>query len=125
MKSIALATCFALCFLTAPVAQAKQHAHNIELATVRSQEMGSSYGGTVVMPLAGGLVGVPLNRQSNIVVADTPYVRMTWVETGRNPITLMVNGTVQYYQDGNWYIVLDSRGHKHKFSLAHLEALRR
>jgi len=82
----------------------------------------------------GVMTGTPLVRYSNTVVIEAAHQRMTWVEvssyaTGTrtqdvvNAIPLPVNGTIQFYQDGNWFIVLDAARKKHKFSLVHLEAI--
>jgi hypothetical protein len=82
----------------------------------------------------GAMTRTPLVRYSNTVVVETASQRMTWVEvssyaTGTrtqdvaNAIPLPVHGTIQFYQDGNWFIVLDSSKKKHKFSLVHLESI--
>lgn len=82
----------------------------------------------------GAMTGTPLVRFSDTVVLETAHERMTWVEvssyaTGTrtqdvvNAIPLPVHGTIQFFQDGNWFIVLDSSKKKHKFSLVHLETI--
>ena len=73
------------------------------------------------MPLGSGVVGVPITRRSNIVVLETAKARLTWSEVGKNAIILPVNGTIEFYQDGDWFIVLDSKHKKHKFALVHFE----
>ncbi len=76
----------------------------------------------------------PLVRYSNTVIVKTAHEKMTWAEvssyatgTGtqdvQNAIPLPVHGTIQYYQDGNWFIVLDAVKKKHKFSVVHLESI--
>ena len=78
----------------------------------------------------GVMTGTPLVRYSNTVVVETANERMTWSEvatyaTGTkvnevvNAIPLPVHGTIQFYQDGIWYFVLDAAKKKHKFSLVH------
>ncbi len=82
----------------------------------------------------GAMTGTPLIRYSNTVVVETAQERMTWSEvasylTGTraqevvNAIPLPVNGTVQFYQDGNWFILLDPSKKKHKFLAVHIEAI--
>ncbi len=75
------------------------------------------------MPLGRGLIGVPITRNSDIVVVETATQRLTWAEAGRKFVILPVNGTIHFYRDGNWFIVLDSKKNKHKFGLVHLEAI--
>jgi hypothetical protein len=65
--------------------------------------------------------GVPINRRSNIVVLETGKCRLTLSEVGRNWIVLPVNDTIQLYQDGKWFVVLDSKKKKHRFGLIHME----
>jgi len=82
----------------------------------------------------GVMTGTPLVRYSNTVVVETANERMTWSEvatyaTGTkvnevvNAIPLPVHGTIQFYQDGIWYFVLDAAKKKHKFSLLHEEVV--
>jgi hypothetical protein len=63
------------------------------------------------------MIAVPIYRQSNTVQVDVAQYRYTWVESGRNQIILPVGGRIQFYQDKNWFIILDSAGKKHKFGL--------
>jgi hypothetical protein len=97
----------------------------LETAKVISQNIDSYNAGTAAMPIGTMVVGVPITRRSNIVVVETAHHRLTWSEvvTGRGPVILPVNETIQFFQDGNWFIVLDSNRKKHKFSLIHMEAL--
>jgi len=82
----------------------------------------------------GVMTRTPLVRYSNTVVVETADERMTWSEvatyaTGTkvdevvNAIPLPVHGTIQFYQDGTWYFVLDAAKKKHKFSLLHEEVI--
>ena len=84
----------------------------------------------------GVMTGTPLVRYSNTVVVETAAERMTWSEvatyaTGTkvnevgNAIPLPVHGTIQLFQDGIWYFVLDAAKKKHKFSLLHEEVIER
>lgn len=91
-------------------------------AKVISQDIGSSDGGTAVVPLGGALIGVPIVRNSNVVVVEAPHHRITMIEKGNKFIILPVNEMIQYYHDGNWIVILDTRHKKHKFSVMHIEA---
>jgi hypothetical protein len=77
------------------------------------------------MPIGTMMVGVPITRRSNIVVVETANQRLTWSEqvTRRGPVVFPVNETIQFCQDGNWFIVFDSNRKKHKFGLVHMEGL--
>ena len=94
-------------------------------AKVISQEVGTYNGGAAVMPMGTALIGIPVRQRSNVVVIETPKYRVTLSEqmTGRGPIILPVNGTVQFYQAGKWVVILDSANKKHKFGIVHEEAL--
>ena len=94
-------------------------------AKVISQEIGSYNNGAAVVPCGNMLFAAPIRRQSNIVVVETAHHSLTWSESPRDRSTLVlsVNDTIQFYQDGNWFIVLDSRHKKHKFALVHMETL--
>lgn len=90
---------------------------NWESAKVISQDLNSEQAGTYAAPMGNGRVAVPLYRRSNIVVVETEQYRLQWAEIGRNAIILPVNDTIQFYRDGNWFIVLDAKHKKHKFTL--------
>jgi hypothetical protein len=98
----------------------------MQTAKVISQEIGSYSQGAAVLPVGGMLVGVPITRRSDMVVLETASYRFTLSELiGRyGAVILPVNGTVEFYQDGKWFIVLDSSKKKHKFSLVHIETLK-
>jgi len=57
----------------------------------------------------------------NIVVVETARYRLTWAEVGKEQVIFPVNRTIRFYQDGNWFIVLDSKHKKHKFALVHFD----
>src|SRR6185312_7952530 len=100
--------------------------HEVHTAKVISQNIGSSDRGIAAMPIGTMLVGVPISRRSDVVIVETSKARMTWAEriTGRGPIVLPVNGDIQFYQDGNWMVVLDAKHKKHKFAVVHFEQLK-
>ena len=109
-----------LCFCVP--AFAKKH-HEFQSAKVISQNIKSYNNGVAIVPLGTMVAGVPINRRSNIVVVETDKYRLTWSEVGRKAIVLPVNETIQFYRDGDWFIVLDSKEKKHKFALIHMEAI--
>jgi hypothetical protein len=92
-------------------------------ATVISQDIGSRDRGQAFVPLFGSIYAVPLTRSWNRVIVQTSQHRMEWVEKGNKFIVLPVHGTISFYQDKEYFIVLDSRGKKHKFILIGMEQL--
>jgi len=96
--------------------------HQWETARVVSQNLGSSPAGVYSAPVGTGSIAAPIYLRSNIVVVDTGDYRYTWQEFTRSPnwhhfVVLTVNDEVKFYRDGQWFVVLDSRGKKHKFAL--------
>ena len=91
--------------------------HQMEHGKVLSQNMDSSQSGTYNAPLFNGTVAVPIYRRSNLVVVETDHYRLEWSEVGNKTIILPVNGTIEFYRDGDWFIVQDSKHKKHKFAL--------
>jgi hypothetical protein len=97
----------------------------IQSGTVISQDVSSQNGGFVMVPIGAGLVSVPINNQSNIVVIESQTLRMTWIEIKSNKaIVLPVHGEIKFYQDGDKFIVIDSGNKKHKFALTHMETIK-
>jgi len=107
-----------LCVL---VAAEKQH--DWEQGVVKSQDVSSYNAGAVAMPIGTSVAAVPITRRSNVVVVETATVRYTWSEVGKNTVILPVNGTVNFYRDGNFFVVLDTNNKKHKFSLVGMTSL--
>jgi hypothetical protein len=105
----------ALCLLT-PLVRAEKKP-TFESAKVLSQDMNSSPAGTYAAPIGNATVAMPLYRRSNHVVVETGTQILEWNEVGSTTIVLPVNGFIQFYRDGNWFIVLDSKNKKHKFAL--------
>jgi hypothetical protein len=108
--------------LTAAVSVLAETPHQWEAATVVSQNLGSSRAGVYEGPLGSGRVTAPINLKSNIVVVETAGYKYTWQEFTRSPnwhhfVVLIVNEEVKFYRDGQWFVVLDSEGKKHKFTL--------
>ena len=95
----------------------------LQIGRVISQDIETRDRGTAIMPLYGGVVGVPISQRYDTVVIETHGHRMTWAEVGKRTIVLTVNGNVQFYQDKNYFVVLDAGGKKHKFVLLHDEVL--
>lgn len=90
---------------------------NWERATVISQEVNSAPAGIYAAPAGNARVAVPIYSRSNRVVVETETQRLEWIETGKNFVILPVNGAIQFYRDGNWFVVIDSKKKKHKFGL--------
>jgi hypothetical protein len=99
-----------------PLAYAEK-SHDWEQGTVVSQNISAYNAGAVAMPIGTTIAAVPITRRSNIVVVDTTTARYTWSEIGKNIIILPVNGVVQFYRDGDHFILTDSNNKKHKFGL--------
>lgn len=94
-----------------------------EKGHVVSQDIGSQNAGVYAAPIGTGVVGVPLYRVSNVVVVDVGSIRYKWLESrNRHSLVLTVNTDIDFYRDKNWFVVLDSNGGKHKFSLIGSEA---
>ncbi len=129
VRSLNLRTVLCLCIasLLCCCASAFAKTHPIfQSAKVISQNIGSYNAGAAAMPIGTMVVGVPIVRTSDIVVIETSTQRMTWseyIKGRRGAVILPVNGAIQFYQDGKWFVVLDANKKKHKFSLVHLEAI--
>ena len=106
-----------------------EESHQWETATVISQTLGSSPMGECSGQAGSGDVAAPTNRKSNTVGVDTGTYRYSWQEftggsdwhhfivlTGHNQT---VHDQVKFYRDGQWFVVLDNLGEKHKFCLLH------
>lgn len=120
MKALLLSLCLVCCGVLP--ASAKSHLV-FHPQKVLSQSIGASNNGIAIMPIGSMLAGVPIRRQSNIVVIETTKARITLSEKGRHFLILPVNGMVQCAQDGNWVVMLDSNKKKHKFAIIHVEML--
>ena len=90
---------------------------------VVSQDIESYQQGRAAVPVGNSLILAPIMRRSNVVVIDTPKARFTLVEESRKFIVLPVDGTVDFYQSGNKFVILDSGRKKHKFSLLHMQLI--
>jgi hypothetical protein len=82
----------------------------------------------------GLMTNTPLVRYSNTVIVETATEKMTWVEVAKyavgtrtqdvvEAIPLPINGTIQFYRHGNFFVVRDASHKEHKFSMVHLEEL--
>ena len=113
---------FGLLLLTLCLPSIAEKAHNWEKAKVISQSLGSSPAGLYTAPVGTATVTTPINLRSNVVVVETGEYRYTWQEFTRSPnwhrfAVLIVNDDVRFYRDGQWFVVMDNEGKKHKFSL--------
>ncbi len=114
MKSALLA--LLLCGTNMSICAAEKK-HHWESATVISQSLTSSQAGTYVAPVGTAAIAVQIYRRSNYVVVETDTQRLAWSEVGRSAVILPVNGVIEFYRDGNKFIVLDAKKKKHKFVL--------
>lgn len=114
---------FVLLFLLLSACAFAADKHQIEHARVVSQDLNSSQAGTYNAPIGTASVSVPIYRRSNIVVVQTDTYQYEWSEVGRKTLILPVNDTIDFYRDGNWFIVLDANHKKHKFGLIGMTAL--
>jgi len=90
----------------------------LEHGVVLSQEITATRNGVYAAPIGTAAIAVPIYGRSNVVVIETESTQYTWSEaTRRGTIVLTVNAPVEFYRDGNWFIVLDSKGRKHRFAL--------
>ena len=97
-----------------------EESYKWETATVISQTIGRS-------PM--GECSEQVGSHSNTVVVDTGTYRYSWQEltdgsdwhhfivlTGHDRIA---HEQVKFYRDGQWFVVLDDQGEKHRFCLLH------
>jgi hypothetical protein len=96
--------------------------HEMEHGTVISQDVNSSQAGTYNAPIGNASVSIPIYRRSNSVAVETDTYTYQWNEVGNKTIILPVNGEIEFYRDGDWFIVLDSKHKKHKFALVGMTA---
>ncbi|MGO9240655.1 MAG: hypothetical protein ACLQBJ_07565 [Bryobacteraceae bacterium] len=106
-----------LFFVGAALICAAEKPHNWQRAKVIYQKVGSYQAGAYAAPIGTAAIAVPIYRRSNVVVVETDTDRLEWSEAGRSTVILPVNGYIQFYRDGNWFIVVDSNKKKHKFAL--------
>ena len=74
------------------------------------------------------VISQKLTSDSNTVAVITGAHSYVWQEITGNPdwhhfIVLVhdptVHDQVKFYRDGQWFVILDDQGEKHKFSLIH------
>jgi len=119
MKALALG----ILFLAVPLA-ASPKPHNWQTGKVISQEINSYNAGAAAVPIGGSVVAVPLRRTSNQIVLETNAYRLTLLEKpSKHYLVLAENSSVQFYQDGQWFVFLDANMKEHKFSLLHMVKL--
>lgn len=120
MRDLLLLACLVLC-----VPALAKSTPELRTAKVISQNIGIDNNGAAAMPVGTMLVAVPLRRRTNVVVIETTKADVTLSElgNGKHVIVLPVNGTVQFYRDGEKVIILDSKGKKHKFAIVHIEEM--
>jgi hypothetical protein len=111
------AACLVLLFAACGYAATKP-SPALEHGVVISQDITTTRNGVYAAPIGTAAIAVPIYGRSNVVVVDTGSTRYTWSEaTRRGTIILTVNAQVEFYRDGDWFVVLDSKGGKHRFAL--------
>jgi hypothetical protein len=84
---------------------------------VLSQDYSSQAAGVYTAPIGTAVASVPLYRTTNDIVIATDRYIYQWREIGRNRLILPVNGEIDFWQEKNLFIVLDTNAKKHKFAL--------
>lgn len=112
----------ALC--PAPLFARRKPLPTLETGIVVRQSLDSYNAGEAYMPLFGGIVGAPIVRRSNLVVVDTPGLRMTWSEADKKTLVFAEGDSVQFYREKNYYVVPEGRHKKFRFVLIHAQARR-
>lgn len=114
--------------LCLPLAGFAKKQHESETARVVSQDIRTH------QEDRGMMTNTPLVRYSNTVHVETATERMTWVEVSTykmgtrtqdvvEAIPLPVNGKIQFYRHGNFFVVRDASNKEHKFSMVHQEII--
>ena len=123
MKSLRLFAVIAVVVLLASTLAFAEKERAWEMAKVVSQDLrthtGAAYGG----PFGPGPMIVPVAYTTNIAVVETKDYRYTWSEHSKKKVVLPVHGTIRFYRDGDYFVVLDTNGKKHKFGLLKAVAL--
>ena len=101
----------------APIVKPLKPMPRLEHGIVISQDLSNAKVGAMLVPIGTSIVGAPIYRRSNIVVVKVDNIQYTWAESGKRTIVLLVNAEIEFYREGNWFIVSDSEGNQHKFSL--------
>jgi hypothetical protein len=118
-RSVVVALALAGCALQAKEPITWHH------AKVISQDMESSPGGVIAMPIGIAAIAVPITNRSNVIELETNKARLRMEEgkMSRGPVVLTVNGTVDFYQEkSGWFIIMDFKNHKHRFNLVSVVA---
>src|SRR5262249_125679 len=114
-----LQTTLMVALLASPVLAKKkptnQKAIVWETGHVVAQNYYTQNNGTYVGSLPGGVIGIPLTSNQNLVVIDVGSLRYTWAEKGRNRLIFTTNADTSFYRDGDYFVVPDIKGKKHRF----------
>ena len=123
MKSLRLLAVLSLLLLIVSTLALAEKERAWETARVISQDLrthtGAAYGG----PFGPGPMVVPVAYTTNIVVVETKDYRYTWSEHSKKKVVVPVRGMIRFYRDGDYFVVLDTNGKKHKFALLKAVAL--
>ena len=103
---------------------AAQKSHPWASCKVIKQEISTRNAGAAAIPIGTSVVAVPLNQTSNQIIIESTAYRYTLIEKpSKHYLVLPENASVQFYQDGKWFVFLDSEKKEHKFSAIHMEKL--
>lgn len=90
------ATALATLLLAASLSAEKHH----DWEKGKVMDLSSSSAGTYAAPIGTGTMTVPIYRTSNFVVVESRGYHMQWREFGRGAVILTVQGSVDFYRDG-------------------------
>jgi hypothetical protein len=114
-RSVVVALALAGCALQAKEPIAWRH------AKVISQDMESSPGGVIAVPIGNMAIAAPITRRSNVIELETnkAHIRLIEQKMNRGPIILPVNATIDFYleEKSGRFIILDFKKHKHIFGV--------
>ncbi len=123
MKPLRLLVVLSLLLLIVSTLALAEKERAWENAKVISQDLrthtGAAYGG----PFGPGPMVVPVAYTTNIVVVETTDYRYTWSEHSKKKVVVPVRGMIRFYRAGDYFVVLDTNGKKHKFALLKTVAL--
>lgn len=103
---------------------AAQKPHPWSSCKVIKQEISTRNAGAAAIPIGTSVVAVPLTQTSNQIIIESTAYRYTLIEKpSKHYLVLPENASVQFYQDGKWFVFLDSEKKEHKFSVMHMEKL--
>ncbi len=121
----------AVCLLGFALPGSAKNSMPLQSAKVISQKIDSFNDGARVMTMGDAMTGhPPVDASSTVVIetansrltlVETIHARVSWIQKRPSALVLPVNGTIQFYRDGNWLVILDPNHKKHRFEIVHEE----